>query len=138
MSKEGIKRTSSYSENSSSIEEFLKESYSQPIDLSTIPAFENVKIEGDEKRSRQVADGEWLNNDSIVFELLNITEPIFNLRDEFNTISIFWNTNGTKYPEFKELLVQYIHNATFEKNTEKALALKLIIMQFIADKMNGN
>jgi hypothetical protein len=122
-----------------SIKEFLEGSYAEPIDLSTITEFQEVKTNEEhiDKRSRQVANGEWLNNDSIIFDLLNITEPIFNLRDEFNTISIFLNTNITKYPEFKDFLNEYIHNANVEKNAEKALALKSTIMQFIADKMNG-
>ena len=122
-----------------SIEEFLEGSYAEPIDLSTITEFQEVKNNEEhiDKRSRQVANGEWLNNDSIIFDLLNITEPIFNLRDEFNTISIFWHSNNERYPEFKELLDKYVDNTNGEKNFEKAQEIKAIIMQFIADKMNN-
>ena len=128
-----------------SIEEFLGGGYAPPIDLSTIPEFQEV-INDDgqiDKRTRQVANGEWLdipfpNIENIISSLLNITESEFILRVEFNTISIFYDTYGSKHPEFKQLLIQYILNANEDKNVDKARELKSIIMQFIADKMNNN
>ena len=130
-----------------SIEEFLTGSYAPPIDLSTIPDFQekvqNDDLHIDKQHTRQVANGEWLNRPfpnirDIISSLLNITEPEFILKDEFNTISIFYDTNGNNDHEFKELLIQYVQNANEEKNVEKARMLKSIIMQFIADKMNNS
>ena len=128
-----------------SIEEFLGGGYAPPIDLSIIPDFQE-NVQNDElcidKRTRQVANGEWLdrpfpNIENIISSLLNITESEFILRVEFNTISIFYDTHGSNHPEFKQLLIQYVRNANEGKNVEKAQELKSIIMQFIADKMNN-
>jgi hypothetical protein len=128
-----------------SIEEFLRDGYAEPIDLSTIPDFQE-KVQNDElpidKRTRQVANGEWSDRlfpdiGNIIFSLLNITEPEFILKDEFNTISIFYDTYGSNHPDFKELLIQYLRNTNEDKDVEKARMLKSIIMQFIADKMNN-
>jgi len=128
-----------------SIEQFLRDGYAEPIDLSTIPDFQE-KVHNDElpidKRTRQVANGEWSDRlfpdiGNIIPSLLNITEPEFILKDEFNTISIFYDTYGSNHPEFKQLLIQYVQNANEEKNPDKAQELKSIIMQFIADKMNN-
>ena len=130
----------------SSIEDFLKSSYAEPIDLSTIPDFQE-KIQNHEvpidKRTRQTANGEWLNKplsitENILYVLLNITESEFILKDEFNTISIFYDINGNNHPEFKQLLIQYVQNANEGKNIDKARELKSIIMRFIADKMNNS
>ena len=129
-----------------SIEEFLGGGYAPPIDLSTSPDFQE-RVQNDDqpidKRTRQVANGEWLNRplsirENILYVLLNITEPEFILKDEFNTISIFYDTYSNNHPEFKQLLIQYVRNANEDKNVEKAQMLKSIIMQFIADKMNNS
>jgi len=103
----------------SSIEDILGNSYTEPIDLSTI----HNEI--------------FQNKDDILYDLLNITHPDFNLRNEFNTISIFFDTNNIKYPEFKKLLTEYVNNFNNQQSIEKAIDLKAIIMQFIADKMNN-
>jgi len=130
-----------------SIEEFLTGSYAPPIDLSTIPDFQekvqNDDLHIDKQHTRQVANGEWLNRPfpnirDIISSLLNITEPEFILKDEFNTISIFYYTHGNNYPEFKDLLDQYVRNAHNERNIEKAQELKEIIMKFIAERMNNS
>ena len=129
-----------------SIEEFLGGGYADPIDLSKIPDFqENVQNDDQpiDKRTRQVANGEWSDRlfpdiGNIIFSLLNITDPEFILKDEFNTISIFYDTRGNNHPEFKDFLIEDVQNANEGKNIEKARMLKAIIMKFIADKMNGN
>ena len=111
-----------------------------PIDLSKMPDFKSDEKTDNIKRSRQVADGAHYNNlckDSILYSLLDIEYPL-NIHDEYNTISSFWNNNSEKYPQFKDLLDQYVRNANEEKNVEKARMLKSIIMQFIADKMNNS
>ena len=111
-----------------------------PFDLSKMPDFKSDEKTDNIKRSRQVADGAHYNNlckDSILYSLLDIEYPL-NIHDEYNTISSFWNNNSEKYPEFKDLLDQYVRNANEEKNVEKARMLKSIIMQFIADKMNNS
>ena len=111
-----------------------------PIDLSKMPDFKGDERTDNIKRSRQVADGAHYNNlckDSILYSLLDIEYPL-NIHDEYNTISSFWNNNSEKYPQFKDLLDQYVRNAHNERNIEKAQELKAIIMKFIADKMNGN
>ena len=125
----------------SNIEDILKNSYSKPIDLSkmseSISDNENVNEMPVSKRSRQTAGDLQLEKDRVLYDLLNITHPIFNLRDEFNTISIFWYNNNEKYPEFNELLNQYVRNTNEDKIFEKALQLKASIMTFIAEKMNN-
>ena len=122
-----------------SIEEFLEGSYAEPIDLSMIPDFQEVINDEEhiDKRSRQTADQLPDNKDGILYDLLNIVHPDFNLREEFNTISIFFHTYDSIYHEFKQLLIEYAINANEEKNVDKARELKTIIMQFIADKMNN-
>jgi len=126
------------------IEEFLGGGYAEPIDLSTI---DNSIVNNDnsinnndepfQKRSRQTADQIIDEKDGILYDILNITHPFFNLRDEFNTISIFFSSNNDKHPEFKQLLVQYVSNAVTTQDIKKAIELKTIIMQFIADKLNN-
>ena len=128
-----MKRTTSY-EN----KDFLGRDI-PPIDLSKMPDFKGDERTDNIKRSRQVADGAHYNNlrkDSILYSLLDIEYPL-NIHDEYNTISSFWNNNSEKYPEFKDLLDQYVRNANEGKNVEKAEELKSIIMQFIAGKMNN-
>ena len=121
------------------IEEFLGGGYADPIDLSTIDDSiinNNNNDEPSQKRSRQTADQIFNQKDGILYDILNITHPFFNLRDEFNTISTFFSLNNDKYPEFKQLLVQYVSNAVTTQDIKKAIELKTIIMQFIADKTN--
>ena len=111
-----------------------------PIDLSKMPDFKDDEKTDNIKRSRQVADGAYYDNlrkDGILYSLLDIEYP-FNIHDEYNTISSFWNNNSEKYPQFKDLLDQYLRNTNEEKNIEKAQELKSIIMKFIADKMNNS
>ena len=128
--------------NNDTIEHFLGGGYAEPIDLSKIDnSIINNNINNDNipfpKISRQTADQIFeQKEDGILYDLLNITDPFFNLRMEYDTISNFVHTYSNIYPEFKPLLVLYVNNAFNEKNMEKALEIKKIIMQFIADKMN--
>jgi hypothetical protein len=128
-----MKRTTSYEDK-----DFLGRDI-PPIDLSKMPDFKGDEKTDNIKRSRQVADGAYYDNmhkDGILYSLLDIEYP-FNIHDEYNTISSFWNNNSEKYPQFKDLLDQYVRNAHNERNIERAKELKKIIMQFIADKMNN-
>ena len=129
-----MKRTTSY-EN----KDFLGIDIPPPIDLSKMPDFKGDEKTDNIKRSRQVADGAHYNNlckDSILYSLLDIEYPL-NIHDEYNTISSFWDNNNEKYPEFKDLLDQYVRNAHNERNIEKAQDLKEKIMDFISRKMNN-
>ncbi len=124
--------------NNDTIEQFLGGGYAEPIDLSKI---DNSIINNDNipfpKISRQTADQiVEKKEDGILYDILNITDPFFNLRMEYDTISSFFHHYNNMYPEFKPLLVLYFNNAFNEKNMEKAIEIKKIIMQFIADKMN--
>ena len=74
--------------------------------------------------------------DGILYDILNITDPFFNLRMEYDTISSFFHHYNNIYPEFKPLLVLYVNNAFNEKSMEKAFEIKKNIMEFITDKMN--
>lgn len=124
--------------NNDTIDQFLGNGYAEPIDLSKI---DNSIINNDNipfpKISRQTADQiVEKKEDGILYDILNITDPFFNLRMEYDTISSFFHHYNNMYPEFKPLLVLYVNNAFNEKNMEKAFEIKKIIMQFIADKMN--
>lgn len=124
--------------NNDSIEQFLGGGYAEPIDLSKI---DNSIINNNNipfpKISRQTANQiVEQKEDGILYDILNITDPFFNLRMEYDTISSFFHHYNNMYPEFKPLLVLYVNNAFNEKNMEKAIEIKKIIMQFIADKMN--
>lgn len=127
--------------SNNNIEQFLGGGYAEQIDLSKIDnSIINNNINNDTpfpKISRQTADQIFEQKENgILYDLLNITDPFFNLRMEYDTISIFFHTYSNMYPEFKPLLVLYVNNAFNEKNMEKAIEIKKIIMQFIADKMN--
>ncbi len=124
--------------NNDTIDQFLGGGYTEPIDLSKI---DNSIINNNNipfpKISRQTADQiVEKKEDGILYDILNITDPFFNLRMEYDTISSFFHHYNNMYPEFKPLLVLYFNNAFNEKNMEKAFEIKKIIMQFIADKMN--
>ena len=127
--------------NNDTIEQFLGNGYAEPIDLSKI---DNSIINNDinnnipyRKISRQTADQiVEKKEDGILYDILNITDPFFNLRMEYDTISSFFHHYNNIYPEFKPLLVLYVNNAFNEKSMEKAFEIKKNIMEFITDKMN--
>ena len=127
--------------NNDTIEQFLGNGYAEPIDLSKI---DNSIINNDinnnipfPKISRQTADQiVEKKEDGILYDILNITDPFFNLRMEYDTISSFFHHYNNIYPEFKPLLVLYVNNAFNEKSMEKAFEIKKNIMEFITDKMN--
>ena len=115
--------------NNDTIEQFLGNGYAEPIDLSKI---DNSIINNDinnnipfPKISRQTADQiVEKKEDGILYDILNITDPFFNLRMEYDTISSFFHHYNNIYPEFKPLLVLYVNNAFNEKSMEKAFEIK--------------
>lgn len=125
--------------NNDTIDQFLGNGYAEPIDLSKI---DNSIINNNNIPfpilSRQTANQiVEQKEDGILYDILNMPEPFLNLlRIEYNTISSFFHNYNNMYPEFKPLLVLYVNNAFNEKNMEKAIEIKKIIMEFITDKMN--